>query len=55
MDYRQRMMEKHLAKLAKEGHTCISVMESYPVQIGWCQSTPCKNASIESPKNPTGK
>jgi hypothetical protein len=30
-------------KLRKEGHRCIRYIESYPVQLSWCQRTPCKN------------
>ncbi len=32
-------------KLADEGHKCISYTDSYPVEIGWCNETPCKDVS----------
>ena len=32
-------------KLEKEGHTCIMDLESYPVQIRWCNKTPCAHSA----------
>lgn len=39
---RNQEAHEHARKLAAEGHTCIRIMESYPIKVGWCQSTPCK-------------
>jgi hypothetical protein len=31
--------------LEAQGHTCVYYMESYPVQIGWCNNTICTHSS----------
>lgn len=35
--------EKFYEKLKKEGHTCISKPEIYPMKIEWCGQSQCKN------------
>jgi hypothetical protein len=41
MDKRQAEEMAFAKKLESEGHTCVYYMESYPVQIGWCDSAVC--------------
>jgi hypothetical protein len=40
----QNKQEELMNRLKQEGHTCVCVCESYPVQVEWCHQTPCKNA-----------
>ena len=44
-DMRRRNDEQEalIFKLKNGGHVCISIKESYPIQVGWCQETPCKH------------
>ena len=30
-------------KLENEGHTCVLYLETYPVQISWCEQKVCNN------------
>jgi hypothetical protein len=41
MDQEDQEAEDFGTKLEKAGHTCVEYLESYPVQISWCQQTPC--------------
>lgn len=45
METRQKQQEELVKKLEKKGHKCISIMESYPMQVSWCNKTPCENSS----------
>lgn len=38
----QKNMEDFEKQLRTEGHTCIQILESYPIQINWCKSNICK-------------
>lgn len=45
MEIRQKQQEELVKKLEKQGHKCIRIMESYPMQVGWCNKTPCEKSS----------
>ena len=34
---------KYAKKLESEGHTCIEILESYPIQVKWCNQQKCIN------------
>jgi hypothetical protein len=35
--------EKFGFKLISKCHTCVVFVETYPLQIKWCEQNPCKN------------
>jgi hypothetical protein len=37
MDTENKSMEDLAARLVSEGHKCVTIMESYPIQVGWCK------------------
>lgn len=37
-----KYVEERAKKLEENGHTCISMLESCPPQLQWCQEEPCK-------------
>jgi hypothetical protein len=41
--YKQREQEIKYIKLIDQGHTCVCVFESYPMQIIWCRRDICIN------------
>ena len=49
-----KMMNKNLeqkafaTKLKEEGHQCVRIRESYPIQVSWCRKTICKYSNIET-------
>ena len=45
MDAEQKKEEEFAAKLEADGHTCVDLAESYPVQVFWCQQNPCKRSA----------
>lgn len=47
-NYKQRAIRNkkgldYADELRLQGHRCIRYVESYPVEVHWCQCTPCKN------------
>lgn len=41
MDKRNEELMKFAELLQKNGHKCVTFMESFPVQIGWCKQDVC--------------
>jgi hypothetical protein len=41
MEKRQKDAENFAQNLIKKGHKCVYYMDSYPVQIGWCNNDLC--------------
>jgi len=48
MEERQAEEDALVKKLESEGHTCISILQSYPTQMNWREQTPCKNLKDDS-------
>ena len=44
MKQRQKIKEELVDRLREEGHECIQVKESYPIQVSWCESNRCKGS-----------
>lgn len=38
-------------KLVRDGHECVEHLESYPVQISWCNKTPCAHKSKQDDRS----
>lgn len=51
MDTLQAKEKIFIKKLKNEGHTCIWIMESYPIQTAWCEQTPCVNSIEDNRKS----
>lgn len=43
MTEEQTKQELLMKTLKDEGHTCVEICESFPIQVCWCHETPCKN------------
>jgi hypothetical protein len=43
MAYRNTQAMEFADELRKQGHCCVRIMESYPVQISWCNQETCNN------------
>ena len=41
MEYRNRQAMEFADKLSNQGHYCVRILESYPVQISWCNQETC--------------
>jgi len=41
MQRRNQERMEYARSLIDKGHKCVFYMESYPVQIGWCNQNPC--------------
>jgi len=39
----QKEREDFIQKLKNEGHKCITIKESYPIQVGWCGHDHCSS------------
>lgn len=37
---------KYAEKLESEGHTCVEILESYPIQIKWCHQKECVGKKV---------
>jgi len=35
--------------LEKDGHNCVRLLDSYPVQVSWCGEKPCSQSSTSYP------
>lgn len=44
MQRRQLKQELRIKNLIKEGHTCVSELECFPIRISWCNQNPCINS-----------
>jgi hypothetical protein len=42
MAQRNQKQENFAAELISKGHKCVNILESYPCQVSWCNSEPCK-------------
>lgn len=42
MDERNEKAMDFAEKLKQNGHTCVRLLESFPVQVSWCNQYPCK-------------
>ena len=52
MAQRQRKQNRLLRKLARQGHTCVLVLETYPSQVSWCKEKKCTaNTGVSSSSN----
>lgn len=45
----QQEAEKLERQLKLDGHNCIQIMETYPMQVNWCGQKPCKYKIIDNP------
>jgi hypothetical protein len=43
MEELQKKQENFIKELEQKNHTCIQILESYPMQVQWCGKNPCKN------------
>lgn len=43
MEEKQKKQEEFIEELNNGNHTCVRILESYPVQVQWCGVNPCKN------------
>ncbi len=43
MKSRQAKEDAFVAKLTADGHKCIKILESYPMQVWWCHQKKCSH------------
>jgi hypothetical protein len=44
MDQRDSEQKAFADRLVSEGHKCVTIAESYPCRVSWCESTVCKES-----------
>ena len=46
MRIRQKEQEEFYQKLVENGHQCITILDTCPMNINWCQNEPCSGPRL---------